>query len=167
MVDEQKVINFIHDFGCARLRHLQILFDDKHSNFKQILKSNMVSKRDDIFVHNTRVINEKMLIALDVLCEFKPKLKRYCRGDNPTIINFITTDNLSCNIMVADKESPKGLVRLLNCKPLSIPVVDRLLVVFFDETEEENINCDIPVYYIVYPSLDVIYYKEIEEIVEE
>lgn len=162
MIDEQKVLNFIQDFGCAKLEHLQILFGDKNSSFKQILKGNMVSKKGDVFVHNTRVVYEKMLIALDVLCVFKKKLKRYCPGNNPATITFITHDDLVCNIIVADKENQKGIVKLLNHKPLCIPSVDRLLVVFFDESEFDEIDCNIPIYYIVYPELEVIFYREKE-----
>lgn len=163
MVDEQKVINFIQDFGCAKLQHLQILFDDKDSNFRNVLKSNVVSRTGNVFVHNTRVVNEKMLIALDVLCELKPKLKKYRPGKAPSTITLITTDDLVCNIMVADKKNKKGLVSILNSKPLSFPMVDRIFAVFYDESEEVNIVCDIPIYYIIYPSLEVIYYKENEK----
>ena len=49
MVDKIKVINFLQDFGCAKLEQLQILFNDKTENFKSILSSTMVSKKDDIF----------------------------------------------------------------------------------------------------------------------
>ena len=33
MIDKVKVINFLQDFGCARLKQLQVLFGDKDSNF--------------------------------------------------------------------------------------------------------------------------------------
>ena len=80
MVDKVKVLNFMQDFGCAKIEHLQILFNDKNNNFKNILDSNMVSKKNDIFVHNTKRIDERMLIALDILCKYKPKLKHYYLG---------------------------------------------------------------------------------------
>ena len=60
MVDKLKVINFLQDFGCARLEHLQILYNDRNSNFRNILSRNMVTKKGDIFVHNTKRINDKM-----------------------------------------------------------------------------------------------------------
>ena len=66
MIDKIKVINFLQDFGCARLEHLQILYNDKTDNFKSVLSSNMVSKKGDIFVHNTRRVDEKMLVALEI-----------------------------------------------------------------------------------------------------
>ena len=69
MIDSVKVINFLQNFGCARLEHLQVLFKEPNYNFKNILYSNCVSKKGDIFVHNTKKINEKMLIALDFLCK--------------------------------------------------------------------------------------------------
>ncbi len=60
MLDNQKikVINFLQDFGCARIEQLQILYDDKNNNFKNILASNMVSKKGNILVHNTKRICE-------------------------------------------------------------------------------------------------------------
>ena len=160
MVDNVKVINFLQDFGCAKLEHLQILFEDKKKSFKQILNSNMVSKRGDIFVHNTRTLNEKMLIALDILCVFKPVAKRYCPGSNPSIITFYTTENWKCNILIADKENQKGMVKFLNSKIEFMHNTDKLLVVFYDDTEVENIECEIPIYYIIYPKLEVIYDKK-------
>ena len=74
MIDKLKVINFLQDFGCARLNQLQILFDSRNNNFKEILNNSMVSKKGDIFVHNTRKINDNMLIALDILCKYKNRL---------------------------------------------------------------------------------------------
>ena len=71
MIDKLKIINFLQDFGCAKERQLQIIFDDKNNNFKNILTGNMISKKQDIFVHNTKTINDKMLIALDILCKYK------------------------------------------------------------------------------------------------
>lgn len=52
MVDKMKVINFLQDFGCTKLEHLQILYNNEKDNFKNVLVSNMVNKKGDIFVHN-------------------------------------------------------------------------------------------------------------------
>ena len=49
MVDKIKVINFLQDLGCAKLNQLQILYDEKENNFKNILQGNMVSGKSDIF----------------------------------------------------------------------------------------------------------------------
>ena len=80
MVDKLKVINFSQDFGCAKLSHLQILYDDKNNNFKNVLDGNIVSKKDDIFVHNTERINEKMLVSLDILCKYKNGFIKFYQG---------------------------------------------------------------------------------------
>lgn len=46
MIDKLKVMNFLQDFGCARLEHLKIIFEDKNNSFKSILdKKNGKSKR--------------------------------------------------------------------------------------------------------------------------
>ena len=156
MIDKIKVINFLQDFGCARLEHLQKLFNAENYNFKDILNSNLVSKKNDIFVHNTRKINDAMLIALDILCKYKNRLYKYYLGYEPILITFLTKDNLLYHIIVSDEENKKGVVKLINAYPQSMPKADRLILAFNDVSELENISCDIPFVYTTYPELEVI-----------
>lgn len=156
MVDKLKVINFLQDFGCARLDQLQILFKDKNNNFKSILDSNMVSKKGNIFVHNTRKIDDKMIVALDILCKYRNKLVKFYVGYYPIYISFLTKENVLYHIIVADEENSKGIVKLVNSYPLSLPKADKLILAFPDERELENIDCEIPFLYTSYPSLQVI-----------
>ena len=156
MVEKTKILNFIQDFGCAKLEHLQVLFDEKDNNFKNILTGNMVSKKGDIFVHNTKRIDDRMLVALDALCRYKPKLSKYYIGYEPVMITFLTQDNIMYHIIVADEENKKGIVKLINAYPLSIPKADKLILAFPDDTELNNIECNIPFMYTIYPSYDII-----------
>lgn len=156
MVDKAKVINFLQDFGCSRLNQLQILFNDKNNNFKNVLDSNMVSKKGNIFVHNTKRINDKMLIALDILCKYKSRLVNYYLGYDPVIISFLSKDNLLYHIIVADEGNKRGIVKLVNSYPLSLPKADRLILAFPDGGELENIDCEIPFLYSTYPGLEVL-----------
>lgn len=157
MTDNLKIENFLQDFGCARLEHLQILYGEKNNNFKSILRSNNISKKDNIFVHNTRTINKKMLVALDILCEYKKRkrLNRYYLGYDPVIISFLSNDNLLYHIIVATDEQKKGIVKKVNSYPLSIPKADKLILAFPDVSELENIECDIPFLYCTYPGLEI------------
>lgn len=156
MVDKLKVINFLQDFGCATLEQLQILFDDKHNNFKDILDRNVVSKKGDIFVHNTKKIDMKMLSAIDALCKYKGKYIKFYKNYEPIYITFITKDNTMYHIIVADEENEKGVVKIINSYPLSIPKADKLILLFKNELELENIDCEIPFLYCTYPNLKVI-----------
>ena len=65
MNDELKIINFIQDFGCVTLKQLQILFNRPNDNFKNILSSNIISKKNDIFVHNTATIDTEYITPKD------------------------------------------------------------------------------------------------------
>lgn len=156
MINDLKVINFLQDFGCARLEHLQKLFNNENDNFKNILSSNMVSRKGDIFVHNTRKINNKMLVALDVLCKYKDRLSKYYLGYDPVVITFLTKNNTMYHIIVADEDNKKGIVKIVNSYPLSLPKVDKLILVFPDEQELENIDCPIPFLYAIYPGLEIV-----------
>ena len=158
MIDRLKVINFLQDFGCAKLEHLQILFDSKDNNFKNVLTGNMISKKGNIFVHNTRRIDDNMLIALDILCKYKLRnsLSKFQYGYDPISISFLGDDNLLYHIIVANEDNKKGIVKKVNTYPLSIPKADRLILVFPDNTELENIECEIPFLYCTYPNYEVI-----------
>ena len=151
-----KILNFLQDFGCARLNQLQILFDDTNNNFKNILDSNMVSKKGDIFVHNTKMISEKMLIALDILCKYKPRLSKFYLGYEPVVITFLTTENLMYHIIVADMENAKGIVKIINSYPISLPKADKLILAFPNEENFEDIECDIPFIYSTYTDFEII-----------
>ena len=156
MVNNLKIINFLQDFGCARINQLQILYDDKNNSFKSILTSNMVSRKGDILVHNTKKINEKMLIALDILCKYKNRFVKFYQGYDPILITFLTGENLLYHIIVADENNKKGIVKLVNSYPLSLPKADRLILAFPDSGELQNIDCDIPFLYTSYPDLEVL-----------
>ena len=156
MVNKLQVINFLQDFGCARLSYLQKLYGDENNNFKNVLDGNIVSKKGDIFVHNTKKINEKMLIALDILCKYKNRFIRFYQGYDPILITFLSNEDLLYHIIVADEENKKGIVKLVNSYPLSLPKADKLIIAFSDSSELENIECNIPFLYTTYPGLEII-----------
>lgn len=156
MVDKLKVINFLQDFGCARLDQLQKLYNAPDGNFKNILTGNMVSRKGDVFVHNTKIIDNNMLVALDVLCKYKVRLKQFYKGYKPVYITFLSKENILYHIIVADDGNEKGIVKLVNAYPPSLPKADRLILAFKDRGELENIKCEIPYLYCTYPGLEVI-----------
>ena len=133
MLDENlKIINFLQDFGCATLKQLQILFNKPNDNFKNILTSNFISKKGDIFVHNNSKIDYKMISALETLCKFKKRLKQFHKGYDPVFITFLTKDNLLYNIIVSDKTNEQGILKLLRtCSPC-IPEADKFILLFKD-----------------------------------
>lgn len=114
MVDKQKVIDFIQDFGFAKFEQLQFLYNDKENNFKNILSGNMVSKKGYILVHNTKRINKQMLVALDILCKYKGRFRQFHQNYEPVYIPFLTEDNIVYHIIVTDKENEKGVVKIIN-----------------------------------------------------
>ena len=160
MVDRLKVINFLQDFGCAKLEHLQTLFESKNDNFRNILNGNMVSKKDNIFVHNTRKVDKSMLVALDILCKYKKRLKTFYQGYLPVYITFLSKENLMYHIIVATEENRNGIVKIINSYPVSLPKADKLIVAFPDSGDLQNINCSIPFLYTSYPGLEILNKKK-------
>lgn len=60
------------------------------------------------------------------------------------------------HIIVADEENRKGIVKVINNYPLSLPKADKLILAFNDEKDLENINCEIPFLYCTYPGLEIV-----------
>ena len=139
--ENTKIINFIEDFGCCTLKQLQILFNKPNDNFKNILQSNFVTRKGDIFVHNKANIDMKMIYALNVLCRYKKRLKYYHKGYDPTYITFLTNDNMLYNIIVTDKSNEQGVLKLLRIKSPNIPEADRFILLFQDEICFNEVQC--------------------------
>ena len=156
MNDEAKVINFIQDFGCATLKQLQILFNRPNDNFKSILSNNSVSKKNDIFVHNTASIDMKMIYAIEILCKYKNRFKYFHKGFEPVYITFLSKNNLLYNIIVTDKASEKGVLKLLKINSPVIPEADKFILLFEDDSCLTNLICNTPFIYCVYPDMKIL-----------
>ena len=155
MIDKLKVINFLQDFGCAKLEHLQTLFNSRNDNFKKILTNNIVSKKNDIFVYNNARINEKMLVALDILCKYQGRYVNYHTNYAPICVTFLSKENNLYHIIVADKTNERGIVRQVN-NPSTLPYADKYILAFPDEAQLYNINTTHSFLYCIYPSLEII-----------
>lgn len=155
-----KVINFLQDFGCCTLRQLQILFSRKNDTFKNVLTNDIVSKKGEIFVFNDKEINMKMIYALDVLCKYKIRLKRFHKGYDPVYITFLSKDNILYNVIVTDKSNENGVLKLLKNNSPLIPEADKFILLFQDKACFENIECSTPYAYCIYPELKIINRKK-------
>lgn len=151
-----KIINFIQDFGCATLKQLQILFNRPNDNLKNILSSNVISKKNDIFVHNTATIDMKMICALEILCKYKNRFKYFHKGFEPVYITFLSKDNLLYNIIVSDKNNEQGVVKLLKIKSPMLSEADKLILLFEDENCFEKIESETPYIYCTYPEIKIV-----------
>lgn len=129
MDDKLKVINFIQYFGCATLKQLQILFNKPNDNFKDILSSNVISRKGDIFVH---------------------------KGFEPVYITFLSKENLLYNIIVTDKSSEKGILKLIKTNSPAIPEADKCILLFEDDSCQKEVVCNTPFTYCVYPSMKIL-----------
>lgn len=153
---ETKIINFLEDFGCCREEQLKVLFNCDKSNIKNILHSHFINKKGDIFIHKQRNIDKKTLAAIDVLCEYKSRFKQFYKNFEPIYLSFITKDNLIYNVVVADKDDEKGIVKLLKNKPSGSWNCDKLILLFEDKEMIEEIDMDIPYLYCTYFPIEVI-----------
>lgn len=151
----QRVLNFLQDFGCATEEQLQKLFGCNKSDFKDILSSNTVSKKKNIYVHNTRTVDNKMIAALHVLEEYKDIYTDFYLGNEPVYISFICKDT-SYNILVSDKDNQEGIVKRLNNSPLKFSYADKYVLLFKDTSMLEKIKFSKPYLYCTYMPVKII-----------
>ena len=158
MLEEKKlkIINFLQDFGCATIEQLQTLFYEKDNNFKDILRSNVASKKGNIFIYNGKQIDMQTISALEILCKYRKRLKHYFKGFSPINIGFITNDNILYHIIVSDKNSELGIVKQLKQNPLPFPEADKYILLFEDEEMYEKIVFNKPYIYCIYPDIEII-----------
>ena len=76
---------------------------------------------------------------------------------------MLTNKHLLYHIIVANEDNKKGIVKLINSYPLSLPKADKLILAFPDREELENIDCEIPFLYTTYPELEVLNNDEDKE----
>ena len=162
MVDDKqlKVLNFLQDYGCARLDQLQILFDSPNYNFNKLLRTPFISKKGNVFIHNTRRLNEKMLAALDIICIYKNE-KRINDIDfigpsvNPVMLTFPDTDDNRYDIIVADKTDEQSIVKKIN-NLVFMPKADKYIFMFKDDMQITNIKFEKPYIYCTYPEINIL-----------
>ena len=152
---ENKIINFLQDFSCATQEQLINLFG-KNIDFGYILGTENISKKGNIYVHNLKTIDKKMIAALDVLCNYKDSFKQYHNNFDPIYITFLSKENILYHIIVADKNNEKGVVKLLNDKTSFIHNADKLILLFTDSEMYSNIECETDYLYCTYPPVQIV-----------
>lgn len=151
-----RIIDFLQDFGCATLEQLQILCSERNNNFREILNNNMVSKKGNIFVHNTKKIDKKMIAALDVLCKYKGKYVHFKKGYDPIYITFLTKDGMVYHIIATDKKNEKAVLKLLKSNSPYFEEADKYILLFEDEESFDDVECSVPYLYCTYPKIKII-----------
>ena len=151
----QRVLNFLQDFGCASDLQLEKLFGCTKSDLKDILNTSAISKKRDIYVHNKRAIDNKMIAALDVLLAYKQRLTDFYLGNNPVYISFYSEDNLY-NVIVSDEDNQEGIVKRLNNRPLDFSHADRYILLFKDVSMLDKIKFEMPYLYCTYMPVKII-----------
>ena len=151
----QYILNFIQDFGCISETQLKKLFDCNKIDLKDILSSNSVTKKRNIYVHNNRAISNEMIAALDVIVEYIGLYTDFGPGAEPVYITFIC-DGLIYNIIVTDADTQEGIVKKLNNNPLYFPYADKYILLFKDTNMLDKIKLKKPYLYCIYMPVKII-----------
>lgn len=94
---------------------------------------------------------------------YKKRLIRFYQVYEPVYISLLANEHLLYHIIVANEDNKKEIVKLINSYPLSLPKADKLILVFPDREELENIDCEVPFLYTIYLELVVLNNDEDEE----
>ena len=145
----------MQDFGCAREDQLKNLFYNININFKDLLSNACISKKNNIYIHNTSTFDESTIIALDILYKFKGRYKFFRKKQFPVKISFLNKENELYYIIVADENNKKGIIKLINSNEYDLTSANKLILAFPDDSDLNNINTDSPFLYCTYPGLEI------------
>lgn len=151
---ETKIINFIEEFGCAKVKHLEILFEIDKPTLKNILRNHFINRKDDVIVIRNKRIDKKIIAALDVLCEYKGRYKTFYKNIEPVFISFLTKKDEMYDIIVSEKNDEEGIIKLLKNTPNW--KADKLIILFEDTNMFDKIDCNKPYLYCTYPDIKII-----------
>lgn len=151
---ETKTINFIEEFGCAKIKHLEILFEIDKTTLKNILRNHFINRKDDVIVIRNKRIDKKIIAALDVLCEYKGRYKTFYKNIEPVFISFLTKKDEMYDIIVSEKNDEEGIIKLLKNTPNW--KADKLIILFEDTNMFDKIDCNKPYLYCTYPDIKII-----------
>lgn len=152
--DEIKIINFIEDFGCCKISHLETLFKINKITLKNILREHYINKKNDIIVFKNREVDKKMLAALDVLCKYKGRYKYFKRNFEPIYITFLSNKNEVYDIIVSEKKDEDGIIKMLN--KTTKWNADKMILLFEDEKSKCKIKIIKPYIYCIYPEIKIV-----------
>lgn len=151
---EIKAINFIEEFGCAKIKHLEVLFDIDKAILKNILRNHFINKKDDVIVLRNKRIDKKIIAALDVLCEYKGRYKTFYKNIEPVYISFLTKKDEMYDIIVSEKNDEEGIIKLLKNTPNW--KADKIIILFEDTNMFNKIEFNKPYLYCTYPDIKII-----------
>lgn len=151
---ETKIINFIEEFGCAKIKHLETLFEIDKTTLKNILRNHFINRKDDVIVIRNKRIDKKIIAALDVLCEYKGRYKTFYKNIEPVFISFLTKKDEMYDIIVSEKKDEEGIIKLFKNTPNW--KADKLIILFEDTNMFDKIDCNKPYLYCTYPEIKII-----------
>lgn len=162
MIDDKQleIINFLQDYGCAKIRQLQIIFDAPNDNFNKLLRTRFISRKEDIFVHNNSKIDEDIIAALEIFCIYKNEnrvtgIDALRNPMYPVTLSFFDRDSNRYDVIVANKTNENGIVKKINSLSF-IPKADKYIFMFKDDMQITNIKFEKPYIYCTYPEINIL-----------
>ena len=151
---EIKIINFIEDFGCVKVSQLETLFDLDKITLKNILKNHFINKKGDTIIFKNRLIDKKMIAAIDVLCKYKGRYKYFKKDFKPIYISFLSNKDEVYSIIVSEKKDEEGIIKMLN-KNENLNA-DKIIILFEDELTIGKLIKKSKYLYCLYPDIKII-----------
>ncbi len=151
---ETKIVNFIEEFGCVTEEQLKQLFECDKIAIKNILHYHFINKKGNILVHKQKSIDNKIIAAIDVLCEYKGRYKYFYKNFEPIYISFLGKNNELYDIIVTEKADERGVIKLLKNK--TNWNADKIILLFEDTEMLNKIDINIPYLYCIYPPIKIV-----------
>lgn len=124
---QEDVIRFLSIFSCATIKQLKTIVKCSDKDIEYLIKNKYVKMKRNILIHKTKIYDERMIVAIDILIQYK--YSKIFKGKYPVMITFWNDkDNKIYDIVVTKKVDEQAILKILN----KICTADKIIILFQD-----------------------------------
>lgn len=151
---QNKIIKLLWDFHSLREEHITRICDCTEDDIDMLMVNKILvkDKKTNIIRHKAREINNRNIVAFDVVMEYLERNPEIKKGQFPVNVT-LQTQNASYDIIAIKGNEVDKLYREIDTKSKS----DKLIIII--ETKQyikKSINTNRECYICTYPPLDIV-----------
>ncbi len=123
---QNEVLKFLFTFKTATEKQLIELTDCTIHDINYLLTNKLIfkDKNTNMIYHKLRGVDVKFMVALELVCKYKPNIQNYEKAKFPVIITF-SIKNITYDVIVAKSIEQKRIFEMLD----EISFSDKIILV--------------------------------------
>lgn len=123
---QNEVLQFLLTFKTATEQQLIKLTDCNIQDINYLLTNKLIMKDKDtnLIYHKLKGLDVKFMVALDIICKYKPNIQSYGKAKFPVIITF-SIQNVTYDVIIAKTIEQKRIFEIID----DVSFSDRIILV--------------------------------------